>query len=203
MVNSNSNMKRTFILIFVSFLFSCKNEQAGNILPSDSEINEIIKTAILGDSLELAKENNQIPICNELKRITLVTKRNSKPELSPFKKFDSLLIGDLIFHKRLPYKGFFKASDSTFIKFQNKNIKSHILPNSIFGNLKFVTLEKGKNLDDKFFYFTIPILSADGKRAYSQLTWECYGFCGVGYEVFLEKNYGKWKVVKQEYVWSR
>ena len=193
----------TIILIFVSILFSCKNEQVGNVLPTHSEINEIVNTAIHGDSLELVKLNNQIPICNELKRITLVKKRNSNPQLSQFKKFDSLLIEDLIYHKKLPYKGFFETNDSTFIKLQNKSIKSHKLPNSVFGNLKFVSFEKGKKLDDKFFYFAIPILSADGKRAYLQLTWECYGFCGFGNEVFLEKIGDKWKIVKQEAVWAR
>ena len=107
-VSGNSIMKRTIILAFLFIIFSCKNENT-EVLPTKSEINDIIKSAILNDSLGVLFENKKIPICNDLRKINLVKHRKLYSEgYSEIKKFDSILIQDLIYHKKMPYKDFFK-----------------------------------------------------------------------------------------------
>jgi hypothetical protein len=74
----------------------------------------------------------------------------------------------------------------------------------ISGNLLVTTNAKEKT-QNKFkgsiyYTITIPIFSKDNKKAYAEVSFNCF-LCGRGTGVYLKKINNKWKVVKVQELW--
>jgi hypothetical protein len=130
-----------------------------------------------------------------------------KSKYSPKLLFSSKLIQDFIGFPDIPEKLFFFSKlDSSYLQFQNKNLNSFKIEKENFGEVNLQPrIQLKKDLKTKkyfsFYYCTIPIVSLDGKRAFTELTLVCSGLCGEGREIFLEKVNGKWKIVKIHRDW--
>jgi hypothetical protein len=171
-------------------------------LPNNSEVDSILKVVIFDDSLQIAKNNKFTPIANNLLKLRLVD-WNPKNGLPPRKKFNSLLIHNLIGYNDIPIKFFFPSSDSSFIKFQDRIVNNYRIKTEIFQNLRaseFLNEENKFTTSDAspIYYLTIPIFSSDLKKAYIESTLRCSGLCGKKYKIFLEKHNERWTIVRRE-----
>lgn len=197
----------TFIILV---FLSCQKKSNDYNLPKREDINSIIKTVILDDSLGISRNFNsktQITFCADLQKLEIVSWDIKKSKLPPKSLPNSKLIQDFIGFPDLPKKHFFFSQlDSSYLKFQNKNLSSFKLEKNIFEKINiasFTQLNQDVNAKEyfSFYYSTIPIVSLNGKRAFVQLTLVCSGLCGEGYDIFLEKINGKWKIVKFKRDW--
>ena len=62
-------------------------------------------------------------------------------------------------------------------------------------------LKKHSNKLARFYYLTIPVFSADNKRAYIEVTKIC-NRCGSAYFAILKKDKGEWKIIKEREIWT-
>ncbi|WP_281632533.1 hypothetical protein [Flavobacterium luteolum] len=202
----------SFLLVLVVLVFSSscqKDKQDANFkLPKNEEINAIIKTLINSDSVEIARylgNNEKISFCEDLQKLKI--DHVEKGKLPKSAEEDSELIELLIGSPDIPEEKFlFSKSDSLYIQFQNKNFNTFKLSQNDFNEVVIRSIEEIKKdwKKEKYFSYyhaTIPIISADGKKAYVKYTLNCSGLCGAGYRVFFEKIKGKWIVVKYHQEW--
>ncbi|MDB5115128.1 MAG: hypothetical protein JWQ79_620 [Mucilaginibacter sp.] len=89
--------------------------------------------------------------------------------------------------------------------FQNDTLKHFRFSKELMVNIKLTTQgeqEQNRKLNkhERFYDLSIPIFSLDQRKAYVQINRFC-PFCGSGVDVFLAKQNGKWKIIKQHRSW--
>ncbi|MFN3968762.1 hypothetical protein [Flavobacterium sp.] len=193
---------RAYFVLFLLCLISCNGERRNESvsLPTEDDINDVVKTIVFDKGFHIASENFRSPICIELNTRKIVDSRKKAKEYptSPIYRIDTLAMSDLIGNPNLPVKDFFKEKDWEFIKLQNKKNVQKLSP-KMFGNLKFTTVNIKH--EDWYYHFSVPIFSSDLKKAYLQ-------YCGIyfdnrndGTEIFLEKKNDKWEIIETTF-WS-
>jgi len=190
-----------YYIIFLLSLFSCKGDKknVADSLPTEKDINEVIKAIVFHKGLHIASENSRSPIATELKnRVIIDRRKNSEIHRGPRKSIDTLAIADLTESTNSTIKHFFNNDDWQFIKLQNNNAVQKLSP-KIFGNLKFTTIHEKH--EDWYFYFSVPIFSSDLKRAYVHYNGIYHDYCNDGTAYFLEKKNGKWEIIENTF-WS-
>ncbi|MBL0737847.1 hypothetical protein JI750_13160 [Flavobacterium sp. GN10] len=197
-------------LILAFFFANCQKERQ-NVdfkVPRNEEVNAIIKALINCDSLPISRyleEERKISFCEDLEKLKI--EHIEKGKIPKRAEENSELIEFLIGFPDIPQeKFFFSKSDSLYIEFQSKNFNAFKLLQNDFNEVAVRSAKNIRNDSKKIKYFsyyqaTIPIISADGKKAYVKYTFNCSGLCGSGYQVFLEKMKGKWIVVKYHQEW--
>ncbi|MEM0544034.1 hypothetical protein WFZ85_15650 [Flavobacterium sp. j3] len=193
---------QAYFVLFLLFLISCngKKRNEANSLPTENDINEVVKVIVFHKGFHFVSENSITPISIELKNRIIIDKRKKAKEYeeSPFHRKDTLAMSDLIGNTNFPVKDFFKKEDWEFIKLQNKKVIQKLSP-KMFGNLKFTTVNKKH--EDWYYYFSVPIFSSDLKKAYLQYSGIYEDYCNDGTEIFLEKKNDKWEIVGNSF-WS-
>lgn len=197
------------VTVFLFIFIGCQEKKEDYKLPKSNEINSIIRAVVFDDSLGLCKVSNRdkFSFCTDLQKLEIVSWDVKKSKFPPKLLFNSKLIQDFIGFPDIPEKLFFFSKvDSSYLQFQNKNLNSFKIEKENFGELNLQPrIQLKKDLKTKkyfsFYYCTIPIVSLDGKRAFTELTLVCSGLCGEGREIFLEKVNGKWKIVKIHRDW--
>lgn len=196
-------------LLLVSILFcSCQNKKSdiGSDTFYSDEINEIVETIIIQDSLNVFKNySNSDHICRDLRKLTVEV---------PIPNDDGLIYPPLpgnIYITELFSNGkdenlFFSSMDSTFILAQNSNHEKFQISKVIAEDLNISTfnLETAKSKTGQnynFFQISIPIFSRDGLNAYVQLDYRCGYLCGNGKDIFLKKINEKWKIIAAYKSW--
>ncbi|MGL4632512.1 MAG: hypothetical protein ACRCVT_15020 [Leadbetterella sp.] len=195
-------MKNVPLLILLILLFTkCKNNTTEAEFNSKrvKDVNEIIKTIIWEDSLNILKDNPKSSMfCEELVKLEVYIPeaiKNSLPPPPPM--FDRVSIKDLL-NKRIENEVFFSAEDSLILLNQNQ-YKLNI-GNELAAKINLTTREQEfdkRKLNDSYNYYemTIPIFSKDNKKAFIQLINKCGKRCGSGKGIFLRKVNEKWKIV--------
>ena len=202
-------MKKLIFLLLISFTFlNCqsKREEINLVSESANDINKIVETIILQDSLDVFKNRpNAVMFCRELKKITIEI---------PIKREDGLVfppipgniyIGNLL-NDKVTGEKFFTSKDSLTILEQNSNPEKIEIDKSLSEKINSTTfemeLEKRKNGKEYNFYnLSIPIFSLDRQKAFVELEHHCGSLCGSGKGIYLKKINGKWKIVETWRTW--
>lgn len=180
------------VLAFFLLLFACSQpgEKAGFETPSNEEINSVVRALIEQDSLHFKKRRNDFhdcPISLDLYKADIIYGKNWHRLMQPLSP------------------GFDPQKDSAYLQFQDSGLNSFEFDNTGIGNYFFMDrnqIELHKN-DTVFSYIriSIPQFSADGKTVYLQHEFICTGLCGSGYEYYLRKENGHWKIIKSRMTW--
>jgi hypothetical protein len=198
-------MRTLFFLIIIMIAFSCQNNKKENIaIEKNNEIEKIVECVILQDSLNVFKNDpTAIPISKELKKLKVYPQDLNAKNIPP-KPVNGIYLNDLFYYKfDVP---FFSEKDSLKILAQNDILKTYIINSPITKRILLTTYEEQKkksknNLDASFLFLTIPIFSADHNKAYLEINEKCFGNCGWGKAIYLEKENGEWKIIYKCELW--
>jgi hypothetical protein len=200
-------MKKTFFLAFTFLAFTncnTKSKQAEYNAIRVKEINKIVETIIVDDSLNVLKDNEHSKMLSEnLFRLTVFVPEKSKNNdvlPPPPPSFNNVSINELL-NNRTEDNIFFKSVDSTYLLEQNLEEKNLKLNKNLIAKINSTTKqielnkkEKGESFD--FYEMSIPIFSYDKQKAYVELNHYCGGLCGNGVSIYLKKINGKWKIIQ-------
>lgn len=212
---------RYFLIILTITLFSCSNkEKPIYTLPNSEDINEIIETIIIQDSLPIFKfaakadtvidDNNReliiLPV-NHKFSINLeklyVYSQSDTSELStneyPFA--GGVYNNKLINIGREENKKYFTAKDTGYFSFQNDTIKSFVFTSSLTSKIYTTSWLNEKDKKTEYLACSIPVFSIDKSVAYVVLTHHCYGLCGSADGYILVKKNGKWEIAYRRNLW--
>ena len=207
-VASNNNLIQLFLIALLVFTLGCRTDNSNQaFLPPDKkDISEIIEAVIGRDSLFNKKsiaDSNIFPLSVDLRKIK-VTVPDTTTEVQPPIDHSKVSIFDL-FNSLVNHQRFFNRADSSYFLFQNSSIDSFVIDKTISNKITTTTFaeQQRKINSNQFVHYydlTIPILSADNKKAYIELTRNC-PFCGGATSFYLEKINSKWKVVGSQNLW--
>jgi hypothetical protein len=204
-------MKNILLILLVSLsLTKCKNINNETEIDSSKikDINEIVKTVILEDSLNVLKSEKESKMfCEELIKLEIYIPEKSKnnEQIPPPPSFNYISIENLLYYK-IENEMFFTSKDSLFLLQQNMNPKKLKIEKSVVEIINSTTKQKEKIKKEKgesynFYEMTIPIFSSDKQKAYLELNHYCGGLCGSGKSIYLKKINGKWKVIDKWRTW--
>ena len=203
-------MSKLFLIIFLFVLSSCGDNSPRQVFlpPDKKDINEIVAAVINRDSLVFTKkpatDPNPIPLLVDLRKIRVIlTDTADVPQpmdLTTVSIFD--LFNSLVNNQR-----FFSRTDSSYFLFQNDSVKTYTIDKIIAEKLAYTTTlveqqqKHESNKSTSYYDLTIPIFSADNKRAYIVWTTNCLG-CGGATAFYLEKINGEWTIVGFQILWE-
>jgi hypothetical protein len=159
---------------------------------------------ILQDSLNVFKsDSTAMPLLKGLKKLK-VHSLSSNLEKIPPKPQDGIYLNDLFYYGLEIV--FINKKDSLNLLKQNETLKNYSIENSLYKKIKLTTFQEQKNKfqanqDAEFLYLTIPIFSSDNTKAYMEVCEICFGNCGWGRAIYLEKKNGKWEIVYKNELW--
>lgn len=203
---------RNLIILVAIFLvvLSCKKNNEKNELDSIriENINQIVKTIIIVDSLKILKTGkNPIELFENLRklRIYIPTKEDIKNRYPPPPPPNFVSIDKLI-NLKIKGQAFFSNKDSINLINQYPKQDSLKINDEVLKNVIFISSEKAKSKSkiNEGYYFceiTIPLFSKDKNRAYVELAYYCGRLCGGGKSILLKKINGKWTIVESYDTW--
>jgi hypothetical protein len=197
-------MKKFLSILIIILSFSCKDKNERIVEERKVEIEKIIECVILQDSLNVFKsDSNAIPLSRELKKL-IVYSLTSNMEKIPPKPENGIYLKDLFYYYL--DEDFLLKKDSLNILNQNQTLKRHLIENSFSRKIKLTTFQEQRvkaksNVEADFLYLSIPIFSADNRKAYIEITEICFGNCGWGKALYLTKENGKWKILYEKELW--
>ena len=206
-------MKKIFLILLVSLSFTnCKKIKNESEFDSSKikDINEIVKTVILEDSLNVLIHGKGTKMfCEELIKLDIYIpekrKDNEPIPPPPPPSFNDISIENLLYSK-IENEIFFTSKDSLYLLQQNLNPQILKIEKEIVEKINSTTKEKEinkKKLGESynFYEMTIPIFSSDNQKAYLELNHYCGRLCGSGKSIFLKKINGKWKIIDKWRTW--
>ena len=200
-------MKKILLFLIIFIFYNCQNHdrEGSKNLEEIKNINEIVEAVIVQDSLNVFKNSLEVRMfCNELRRVIVEIPTVRKDGLilppSPRNIYITTLLKSELNGKT------FSSEDSSYILFQNSNLKKMKIDNKILHKLNATTFEKElikiKNEKNyRFYEMSIPIFSLDKQKAYVQLGYHCGNLCGRGTSIYLRKLNGKWMIVQKWRTW--
>lgn len=203
-------MKKIFLLIVFSiFLVNCKSKNEENELyvSKIKEINEIVKTIIAQDSLNVSKnEKESNMFCVDLVKLNIEIQEKRKDGIKTIPiPFNSVLLDNLL-NRKINGEMFFSKKDSLTLIEQNSNPYKIRIDSEIISKINSTTREKELEKRKKgnlyrFYEMNIPIFSLDKNKAYVELGYHCGSLCGSGKAIYLKKINGKWKIIDIWQTW--
>ena len=197
-------MRNYLSILFIILAFGCKDKSERLLEERKTEIEKIVECVILQDSLNVFKNDlTGIPLLKELKKLKVHSIASNIENIPP-KPENGIYLRDL-FYYHLDVD-FLPKKDSLNILNQNQVLKIYLIEGSFSKKIKLTTYKEQKvkakaNVDANFLYLSIPIFSADNSKAYIEITEICFGNCGWGEAVYLEKKNGKWKIIYKRELW--
>ena len=214
-------MKTILITLITIILVSCSNnEKIVYQLPSEKDINEIIETIILKDSIPIFI-NNAAPDTLEKKDgskfIILPINNKFSIDLEKYRVFFPIQDTENIEIPPPPGMGvnfsslvnfnysdttiYFAKSDSSYICFQNDTLNHFIYNGRLTKQINTTKTAKQKEKKESYYAITLPIFSTDRKKAYVEVTFRCWGLCGGATGYILVKKSGHWEIAIRRGLW--
>jgi len=202
-------VKMTKLLITISLILSlsCQNNKSGKdfLTPDKKDINDIVEAVVNQNELLFRDTTilNPSPLSIDLRKLRVTVPDTG--EVPPPIDLTSVSIFNL-FNALVNHQRFFDRTDSSYFLFQNNRIKTFSIDKAVAEKLvastSFAEQQRENELNKPTHYYdlTIPILSADNKKAYIEWTTNCSG-CGGATAFYLEKINNKWTVVGSQTRW--
>lgn len=213
-------VSRHIIFIISSILlFSCKDKSVINYsLPDSNDIEKIIETIIMDDSIPVLKYDAApdtlhasdgksrvvIPIkhpfnidLEKMKILFSLPQKDKDMELTPPLPFHCIYFKDIVHEE----EQMFTTNDSAYVSYQNDSLNRFLIKGNIRNKIYITTSEKQAGKQDAYFSCSIPVFSADKKKAYVELTYNCFGLCSSSNLYLLAKTNTTWKIVKKRTLW--
>lgn len=220
-------MTKYITIIFTTFFFACNNKQSQTFnIPPKQELNKIIEAVIYQDSLPVFKTNSYLytgivsdskktitplatyPLSINLRKLTVIIPDTTKTVPPPINN-DAVSIFRLL-HGLIKLKPngqtVIPVADYNYILFQNTVLKNFSIKNDFANNIIVTSFNEQQQkykqgIPRQYYDLTIPILSADGKKAYVEVTFNCSGLCGGAIAIYLEKKDKRWQIINRERLW--
>lgn len=209
--------KSIFILTLSIFILSCnkKNENLQKkveliekplSLKEIKDINSIVETVIIHDSLKVLKSNDYTNfLCHDLRRLPIDIPEKQANGLVLPPAPGRIYLTELL-NEKINNEIFFTEKDKSNLIAQNSKPSKFIIDKSILKNINSTSFEKEnakrkKGENYRFYEMTIPIFSLDNQKAYIELGYHCGTLCGHGKAIYLKKLNGKWIIVKKFGTW--
>ena len=195
-------MSRIPILsLFIIFNACSKHEQKQMAVDSSLIFNVIILSQeFLNITIDNEIEN--FYVIDDLTHLRVYNKVTyAKPGIFPFIEFKELVSKEV---RNMP---FFILNDSSYVIRQNEMISAPKIDHGISSKFNFISKSEyikyceEKNHTIPHYVFTKPIYSLNKQKAYVQLVHSCGDYCYVGYDIFMEKVNGKWKILESLQLW--
>ncbi|WP_428232441.1 hypothetical protein [Flavobacterium sp.] len=195
--------KITLFLVLIIAFCSCQNKKAETTIANQEikDINEIVRTIIIQDSLDVFSEDkNSKMFCSELRRLNIYIPEKRSDGLIPPLPPRDIYISEILTTK-IKGETFFSSKDSLYLLKQNSNPEKLKIEKELINKLNTITVEKAlikrkKSEMFRFYEMTIPVFSLDQQNAYVQLDYHCTGLCGSGRAIYLKKINGNWKIIQ-------
>jgi hypothetical protein len=205
-------MKKILLILLVSLSFTkCKNNSETEFdISKIKDINEIVKTVIIEDSLNVLKNEKESKMfCRELIKLEIYIpeKRKDNEPFPPLPlPFSNVISIEKLLSFKIENKMFFTSKDSLYLLQQNSNPQKLKIEKKVIEKINLTTKEKEINKKKigesyNFYEMTTPIFSSDNQKAYLELNHYCGGLCGSGKSIFLKKINGKWKIIDKWGTW--
>lgn len=217
----NKNMKHSILILLVFLSFTaCKNENHAAELNSSKinfaeqikDINDIVRTVILEDSLNVLKNNkDSIAFCEDLIKLDIYIppkRTGNETALPPPPSASHNIISiENLLHRTVENERFFTSKDSLYLLQQNSNQENFKLDKSLAEKINLTTqeIEMAKRKAGKhhnYYEMTLPFFSLSKDKAYLELNHYNNGRYGNGQSIFLKKNNGKWTIIDVRETWT-
>ncbi len=208
-------MRKIIAFIFLLYIIAgCSNNHSQEKKDSQFEmdVNAIVEEVVRQAIPEVLKDSSQtqpadlsktiIPLSIHLRRINPLDDRaHDTPPPPP---------GGTLLTEILNYEVegnlFFMSKDSLHFIQQHNSIKSFDIDKKITEeiyntDLSIENLKRGEENKSSWYDISIPLISADGDKAYTELTRWCFPLCSHCEAILLRKENGKWKVVERRRIW--
>jgi len=205
-------MRIFLALLLCSILFSCHEPKKDYPIPSNKDINDVVRAVISQQTIvertdsagrTIDKRTGRI-LSNSLDNLSLsVDLRKVKVVPADQESIYGVTINFLVDPKMSSH---FNQIDYHYLFFQNDTL-SHFkidtaaIPNTVFTNADKLKKTKGRNDDRPYYRLSIPVFSLDQKQAYVLLDI----FIGLnnaqGYAFIVKKINGKWQIIRQWSTW--
>lgn len=192
------------ILISVSILLTnCKKDDKSITNIKGNEINDIVKTIIKEERLNILKDSSKTYLfCEDLLKLNVYISDNNQNALPPPPDQNCTEIHNILIPKINNHK-FCDSKDSLYIIQQNFDVKEFKISNQIIEQIhstKYLK-EDEKRKKGNFYEMSIPIFSRDNLKAYVELNRYCGHLCGNGISIYLVKINGKWRIIDKWRTW--
>lgn len=201
------NMAKLFFIPFLVFLISCRDNKLKLTFPDidRSDINQIIEAVIHFDSLPFynTSDTSFIPLSTNLRKI-YVTPQGTTPDIPPPVNRQKIPAYTLL-NSLVKNEIFFPWSDTAFFYFKNNLTDTFTLEKALTNKIATTNIRTRNATTDntpygRYYDLTIPIFSADQRKAYIVCTKNCSG-CGGATAFFLEKTASKWTIIGWRTLW--
>lgn len=213
-------MKQSILILlaFLSFT-ACKNENHAtelnatkfNFAEQINDINDIVRTVIFEDSLNVLKNNkDSIAFCDELIKMDIYIPPKRGDEIippPPFSANRNIISIEHLLHLTIENERFFTSKDSLYLLQQNSNQENLKLDKSLAEKLNLSTqdIEMAKRKAGKhhnYYEMTLPFFSLSEDKAYLELNHYYDNSYGGGRIIFLKKINEKWKIIRYLRTWQ-
>jgi hypothetical protein len=202
-------MKKIILYTLTILAFcNCQNKNEKTSLESQEikDINEVVETVLIQDSLNVfSKSEDSKMICSELRKLHIIVPEKRKDGISFPPPPRDIYITSLL-KKKIKDKYFFSSKDSLYFLNQHSDLENLKIGQNLINKLNVATIEeiekKYKNDENvRFYEMTIPVFSSDRQKAYVQLDYTCGHLCGSGKAIYLKKIKGEWKIIQKRRTW--
>lgn len=212
-------------IILIVLLFSCVQVKPKKVfsLPNFNDINDIIETIVLKDSLPVLLDNSESdtvhtkglpdyiihhgnkPLSVDLSKMKVIVPEISPKGLTRVYLENMVDISELL-NAKVKGENFFSEDDSLYFLFQNDTLKQFRINEKFANKLTQTTFAEQSNrrkTNERINYYdlTIPVFSLDNKKAYVEVTYNCSGLCGGATAIYLEKINGVWTIMHTLTLW--
>jgi hypothetical protein len=215
---------RFLLLLLALLVYSCKGgiKKTAYVLPSAADLNDVVQAAVHNELYKVPivfqsagstpqTDSNSAkatkPLSVDLCRLHILAPPSAKaagpppPPLPPGSEYITFLQQLEVYGKP-----FFSGQDSAYILFQSDSLLSFRLNTTDAEHIHYTCRPY---LDSVYrasghiaaFESSIPVFSADGRKAYLTLTFQCDGNCAYGLAFMLNKKESRWQVVKGWVLW--
>jgi hypothetical protein len=199
----NKLKMRTLILILVTaFVFGCQaaREKPTYVLPSEKEITQLFETILSEDSSFVSNSSINGFALKQPKKLRIdFAKENSQIPPPPPEPGEVYLID--LFKLEADSRPVFSEEDYNYLRFQQDSFAEFQWSKDFLA--KYSIVADNDSSEREVYSFSNPIFNSDNTYAYLQESqYSAKNWLGTRYFI-LNKQEGKWRIIKSEFLSTR